>query len=107
MTTETTADRDNDTSGELADARRLLNAAAKLVEHLIEDGDDAQEHILGVIYAVGEKIDAASKMPEQQEAPNPAPSVARQRHSGARWQTSRGLGRQGDAGEGMNLIEVG
>jgi hypothetical protein len=30
----------------------------------IEDDDDAQEHILGVLYACGDKIDAASKMLE-------------------------------------------
>lgn len=59
--TETTTHADADPIGELADAERLLKAACKLVEHLVED-DDVQENILGVLYAVTDKIEAAERM---------------------------------------------
>jgi hypothetical protein len=61
--TETTTRADVDPLGELVDAERLLKAAYKLVEYLIED-HDTQDHVLGVLYAVGEKIYATSKMLE-------------------------------------------
>jgi hypothetical protein len=51
--------------GELADAERLLKAAYRLIDYLIEDENrDASESILGVLYAVADKIEAASKMIE-------------------------------------------
>jgi hypothetical protein len=60
----TQTNADHDPIGELADATRLLKAAYKLVEYHLENDSEAEDNILGVLYAVVDKILSASKMLE-------------------------------------------